>query len=252
MLSFEDVGQPIAKIMSGKFKDEILSVLDDETEKTTAMGTPELNLHTDTLVPLINPLQREVAYIAGPSGSGKSVYSSMLVKSFKAAHPEGEVYLFSRTPYKDDPAYVDIKPLQIELDETLITEPIDLAEIKQDSLVIFDDTNTVPDEKIRKKLEELMADIMEVGRKLRIWIIITNHLVNPNERKFARTVMNEMQTFTFFPRSGSAYQIKYCLDKYFGMPKTTIDRILKLKSRWVTVKKTYPQCVIYKNGVFMI
>lgn len=250
MLTFEDRGTPIAKVKDGRFKGEILSV-DEDDEGDKYMSTPELNLKKSSLTPLIDPFKREVCYIAGPSGSGKSYYSSNLVKSFKVAYPKSEVYLFSRTDWKDDPAYKEVKPMQVDLD-TIAEEPLDITEIKNNSLVIFDDCNTIPDDKIKKQVIQLMEDIMEVGRKLKIWIIITNHLVNPNEKKLGRTIMNEMQSFTFFPKSGSAYQIKYCLKNYFGMSNTQINRIMQLKSRWVTVKKNYPQTVMYKHGAYIL
>jgi hypothetical protein len=255
MLSLQE-GEPIAIIESGKYKGELIGLVKDEENSEDSSeelcGTREIYLKKDTLSPVLSANERQVGYIAGPSGSGKSFYASKLIKMFKKMFPKKDIYLFSRTDYKDDPAYKKLKPIQIELDESLIDDPIDITEIQGGSLIIFDDCNTIPDTRIKKVVDALICDIMEVGRKLGIWIILTNHLVNPNEKKFARTVMNEMQSFTFFPKSGSAYQIKYCLKNYFGMSKEQIEKIMRLKSRWVTVLKNYPQCVLYKHGVYLI
>jgi hypothetical protein len=93
---------------------------------------------------------------------------------------------------------------------------------------------------------------MEVGRKLNCNMIITNHLVIPNEKKFARTLLNEINMISLFPKSGSSQQIKYALKTYWGMNNKQIDKILDLKSRWVIISKTYPQYVLYENGCFIL
>jgi len=97
-----------------------------------------------------------------------------------------------------------------------------------------------------------MADIMEVGRKLDITIVITNHLVIPNENKLARTIMNEIQSLTFFPQAGSNAQVEYALKKYFGLGKNQLNKIFDIKSRWVTVSKKYPMYVMYERGCFIL
>ena len=95
-----------------------------------------------------------------------------------------------------------------------------------------------------------MADIMEVGRRLNINIIITQHLICGNEKKLSRTLMNEMNYLTVFGRSGSTQAIKYCLKTYFGLIKKQIDEILALPSRWVTIKKDYPMAVISQSKIY--
>jgi len=105
---------------------------------------------------------------------------------------------------------------------------------------------------MKKELSKLVVDICEVGRKLGLWIILTSHLVSPDDRSLSRCMMNELTGFTFFPRSGAVHQIKYALDKYFGLSKTQIDKIMHLPSRWVTVMRTFPQCVLYRKGVYLL
>jgi hypothetical protein len=64
--------------------------------------------------------------------------------------------------------------------------------------------------------------------------------------------MNEMQSMTVFPKSGSAQQIKYALKTYFGLDKNQIENIINLPSRWVTIFKGFPQTVMYENGAFIL
>jgi len=206
------------------------------------------------LVPLPDLTDRFVDYIAGPSGSGKSTIASGLATEFKKIFPRKPIYIFSRTDAKNDPAFAKLKPIQISIDDSLLTEPIDITqEIREGgALMIFDDCGTIQNDKLRKEVEKLMADAMEVGRKLQCSMIITNHLVIPNEKKFARTVLNEMHNLTVFPKSGSAQQIRYALKTYFGLNNKQIDEILALKSRWVRISKSYPQYVLYDKGAYIL
>jgi hypothetical protein len=244
-------GRPIAVIDNGKYKGEIIYIKDDKGPNDYE-GTKDINLKNSTVNPMLDDKARSVMYIAGPSGSGKSTYAANLAKSYRKMHPKKDIYIFSRTDSRDDPAYKKLKPIQVTLDDSLITDPIDISEIDGGSLIIFDDCNTVHDEDIKKEIEKLQADIMEVGRKMDISIIMTNHLVNPNEKKLGRTIMNEMHGGTFFPKSGSSYQIKYCLKQYMGLDNKQIDEIMKLPGRWVTILKHYPMCVLHEHGAYLL
>lgn len=206
-----------------------------------------VELHGDKVfTPLLNNQERDVTYIAGPSGSGKSTIAAKLIKEWKKDYPEGEVYIFSRTDAREDPAFKKIHGMrQVIIDKNLIENPIVIEdEIDPNSLVLFDDVGTIHDKTIRSEVEHLMTDIMEVGRKMRIWIIITSHLIIPNERKFARTVLNEAQKLIVFPGGGGSQQIRYALMTYFGYNKKQIDSFLDTQSRWLLFSKTFPFYVL--------
>lgn len=242
-------GRPIAMIMGGD-NDGKLICIDENCEN----GYEDIILGENSkLKVLMNMKERGVYYIAGPSGSGKSTAAINLIKDYLKMYPNTEFYVFSRTDAKQDPAFKGVKINQIKIDESLLDNPIDISkELSERSILFFDDCGTIQDDKLKKYVEHLMSDVMEVGRRLNINIVITNHLVIPNERKFARTVLNELQYFTFFPKSGSSQQISYCLKTYFGLVKKQITEILKLNSRWVTVIKNYPMCVVYEKGVYIL
>lgn len=194
---------------------------------------------------------REVVYIAGPSGSGKSTYASKYIENYKSIHPDKPIYVFSRLP--KDQAIDRLNPTRIVINEELIKYPIDISkELVGGCLVLFDDCDTINDDKLKKAVSKLKNDILETGRHNEIYIVNTSHLVNPNERKDARTIMNECHSLTVFPKSGSAHAIRYALQKYFGLGKEMIEDILNLPSRWVTIFKSYPQCVLYDKGAFLI
>jgi len=211
----------------------------------------DLEFHTDKkLIPLPDFTNRFVEYIAGPSGSGKSTIASGLAQEFRKMNPSTPIYMFSRTDAKEDPAFTKLKLIQIPIDESLLEDPIDITHEIQDEgcLLIFDDCGTIHNDKLRKEVEKLMSDAMEVGRKLNCNMIITNHLIIPNEKKFARTILNEMNMLTVFPKSGSAQQIRYVLKTYWGMANNQIDDILSINSRWIRISKNYPQYVLWETG----
>jgi hypothetical protein len=271
MLNF-DRGRAIAIINGKEYNNEILYI-DSEDKKccgcmrcsagcsykkccrkckySSNLGR-KINLRNSKLTPLPKINERSVDYIAGPSGSGKSSYAVNMAKIFKKVNPKSDIYIFSRTDIDNDPAFDGLDYHQVKIDESIITDPIDITELNEGCFILFDDCGTIQNDKYKKAVEKLMGDIMEVGRKLNIWITITNHLVIPNDKKFARTIMNEMQTLTVFPKSGSAQQIRYCLKNYYGMNNSQIDYILNLPSRWVTIHKNYPMCVVYETGAFIL
>lgn len=212
-------------------------------------GTKEYHT-TQQIIPLPDFTNRFIEYIAGPSGSGKSTMSVSLALEYQKEFPNRKVFIFSRTNAKDDPAYKNLKFKQFIINEELITNPIDITKecSKNGCLLIFDDCGTINNEALKKEIEKLICDAAEVGRKLQISMIITNHLIIPNERKFARTLFNELTTFTFFPKSGSSQQITYSLKTYFGLNKKQIEKILHLDSRYVRISKGYPQFLQYSHG----
>jgi Cdc6-like AAA superfamily ATPase len=268
-------GRPLAKISGGAYNNEIIYIDPDSTgycnccrkcstscKKKSCCKQCDIKSNLGTAVEIeggiLKPIynlsgERSVDYISGPAGSGKSTYSSNLIKAYKMDNPNRDLFVFSRTDAKKDPAFTGMKLTQIPIDESIVEHPIDITkELTQGCLILFDDCNTINDDKQKKAIDKLMADIMEVGRKLMITIIITNHLVIPNEKKIARTIMNEMQTLTVFPKSGSVQQIRYCLKQYFGMNNKQIDQILSLPSRWITFLKHYPITIIWERGIFIL
>jgi len=273
MLSFSK-GRPLAKIIGGQMNGKFICINSGETDKCCEKCSDRcrkrkccrncnLCCQEDSdddigdsieidgkLEPVPNIEGREAPYIAGPSGSGKSTYAGKYIQYYKKLFPNNQIYVFSRKP--SDPAIDHLYPNRIMIDESLVTEPIDiLSELADGALVLFDDCDTIQNDKVKKAVSKIKNDILETGRAAEIYIVTTSHLVNPNERKDSRTILNECHSLTIFPKSGSAYQIKYALKNYFGLSKNQIDEILSLPSRWVTIFKSYPQCVLYEKGCYI-
>jgi type IV secretory pathway VirB4 component len=241
-------GHPVAIIDGGNNSGKIIYI-----DETMDRGYESIGLEDGKMRMLMDYFSRKVYFIAGPAGSGKTTFAANLIKDYLKMYPDCEFYFISRTIGNDDPALKGLKINQIRLDDSLINNPINIEkEIGKRSIFFFDDCNTITDEKLKSYVEKLMYDIMEVGRKLNINIIITQHLLNSSEKKLGRAIMNELNFMTFFPRSGSAHSINYCLKTYFGLTKKHIDHILNLPSRSVTISKNYPMYILYDKGIYIL
>jgi|ERR1700753_10840 len=270
MFSF-DSGKPIAVIKGGTFNGEILFV-DSEDSKCCggcsykcsrqaccndcSMCYDKMILPKDIGIEgdfqhIPNEKER-VIYIAGPSGSGKSTYASKYIEMYLKLFPHAKFFVFSRL--NDDEPLDKLNPHRVTIDQSLIEEPIDITQdVIPDSIILFDDIDTIQDKKLQLAVNKLKADILEIGRHMNIRCVITSHLVNPNERSASRTLLNEMQTLTVFPNAGSTYQIEYALKKYFGFSTKQIRSVLDMKNtRWVTIFKDYPQVILTEHRAVFV
>lgn len=266
MLTFKDIGKPIAIIHGGYDDAEIISIVDDKKERYGYYSDESDSDYDDIqdnyfevedegkLVPLPSMDPRSVIYIAGPSGSGKSTMASLQAEKYRKMYPGNQVYIFSRLD--TDPAYdgkFNPPIIRMKIDNNLITKPIDVAkQLKGGCLVIFDDIDTIQEDKLKKAVLKLQGDILEIGRHNNIYIICCCHLINSNDKKFSRTILNEATSITVFPKSGSTYQIGYMLKNYFGLGKKQIEELLAMDTRWITLFKGYPQAVCTETSCFLL
>jgi energy-coupling factor transporter ATP-binding protein EcfA2 len=254
MLAFTDCNDKnsrcIAKVIGGKLDKQKLYVVNPKHSKKYQTGKTVI-VEDGILQPIPNIKTREIPYVAGPSGSGKSTWASKFAELYHKLHPDNEIYIFSRVA--KDPAFDKLHPVRVPVDESLVADPIDIMEeIEDHDLVIFDDCDTITDDKVKKAISKVKNDILETGRHKNICCIVTSHLINGNDRKDSRTILNECHNLTIFPASGGAYGIKYALKNYWGMGAKDIDKIMKLPSRWVTISKNYPQYVLYEKGSYIL
>lgn len=187
---------------------------------------------------------RDVLYICGRSGSGKSYYLSKYVKEYKKMFPKNKVYLFSRK-LEDDNLDKEIDK-RVFIDKTIIDEPFEV-ELFENSLVIFDDTDVLPDD-LKKSVNHLRDQILEIGRSLKISCIITNHLCTSPDLK---RVLNECHSATIFPANINR-QMVYFLENYCGLDKEDIKDIKKCNSRSATIFLKYPPVIMTEKKVWLL
>ncbi len=200
-----------------------------------------------SLIPSISGSDR--IFIAGPTGSGKTSIISQYVKDFVKLFPEKKVYLFSDV---DKDPLLDTIPqiIRRKLDKDFLDNPIHTEEIKN-SLVIFDDIDSIQAPKILKAVQTLRDSVLRRGRHEDILhVITTSHLLT--DYKNTRVVLNEATHIILFPSSGANNSINYILKTYVGLSPKQIPKVKKLKSRWVCFRINFPQLIITENQVLFI
>lgn len=243
MLNLNKEGVPFAKIIGGKYNNQVVSV-SEKSEK----GFKYLGIANDAKLQLIpNPkTEREILYITGPSGSGKSTFVRKYLEQYKKTYKDNPVYLFSSLP--DDESLDDIEPQRIRIDESIYEDPIPIAEFAN-SVVIFDDVDVISNKKIREAVYNILNQVLEIGRHFKITCLMTNHL--PSNKTDTRRILNECHYFTYFPRSSSS-KIKYVLQEYLGLDKKQISEFKKLNSRWICIKKNFPGIWISEHSLGLL
>lgn len=189
----------------------------------------------------------EKLYISGVSGSGKSTYTGGYIKEFKKMFPNDEIFVFSSV--SKDAAFDKYNPVRIPIDMELIEDPLNIHDF-ENSLTIFDDTDTIKNKQYRDSVNDIKAEMIEIGRHNKARCIITSHIIS--NYKSTRQILNEATSVSFFPKAGGVYHIKNFLKTHVGLDKNQIERVLNLPSRWVTIYRTYPSYIVWENGIVIM
>lgn len=210
----------------------------------------EITIEDGVMQHIPDPEKRSVLYVAAPSGAGKSTYMHKYAQEYAKMFPERPIYLISRL--REDETLDDgtVSYQRVDYSDWANPdsrpEPADFA----DSLVIFDDCDTIQDKEISKAVISVRDDLLETGRHSNTEVVITSHVINNYQQ--TRRILNEMTSLTIFMQGSSYHQVSYALRNYFGISAKEVDKLRNLPSRWVTVFKNYPQCVLYERGAFII
>jgi hypothetical protein len=249
-MNFENQGTPVAVIKT-EGRNARCPILCVEAKKESIRPFNELNLKENEgrIQPIPNPEQeRQILYITGASGSGKSYFTRQYCAEFQRIFPKRPIYLFSSI--NDDSSIDEIKGLKrIRLSPELLTEELTAGDFK-DSMVIFDDTDCITDKAMKLKINGILNSILETGRHFNTYCIYTSHL--PCAGNDTKRILNEAHSITFFPHSLGGRSLKYLLEAYLGLDKEQIKKIKALPSRWCMVAKTYPQVVISEKNAYLV
>jgi len=187
----------------------------------------------------------EKIYISGPSGAGKSYWASNWIKQAKKYIKYSELYVFSLL---DSDKVIDkLNPIRIDLDEYYIDNPLEINEIENNS-VLFDDTDMCPIS-IKKHINQLRDQILEIGRHKKIRIIITSHIFT--DFKATRKIMAESNAIVIYPNITSPYYLNIFLKTHGGFTLKQIEWIKTIKSRWICLYCTEPRYIIWETGVVL-
>lgn len=200
-------------------------------------------------IPTIDPKDfREIIYIYGASGCGKSALCRSYIDEYKKEFPSNKVYLFS---LKDGDVTLEDKDVIKIPNQLDILANIDIETLR-DSLVIFDDCEGY-DKAItseQKEIYRIQDNIAQIARDRRIFCIVTTHLACKGNK--SKIILNECHKIISFPGRVPIRSFKYLMKEYGGMEPDEISKMWKLKSRWVCINKENPRYVLHEEGCYSL
>jgi len=203
-----------------------------DASKSTCIDLPDGSEFQ--LLPSPDPEKREVFYIAGASGSGKSYIAKGIAECYKKLFPDREVYLVSKL---GEDSTLDALPFLNRVNiQSFIDDYPELDEFK-DCLVIFDDYDTLTGN-AEKVVGKLIDDLATMGRHTNTTMLCLSHYLT-NYKK-TRLLLNEATHIVVYPMATSFHALGYLLKNHVGMTKEDV-RDLKKMGRWVCIYKHYPQ-----------
>jgi len=194
------------------------------------------------LLPSPDPKKREVWYIAGASGSGKSYIAKGIASFYHKLFPDRGVYLVSKLA--EDSTLDTLKFLKRINVQSFIDEYPELDEFK-DCLCIFDDYDTLTGN-AEKVITKIIDDLAIMGRHTNTTILCLSHYLT--QYKKTRLLLNEATHIVVYPLSTSYHALRYLLKNYVGVDEDKIKELRKSGSRWLCFTKHYPQTAITQRS----
>lgn len=256
-MNFENIGLNVCHITkkTGVFNDIDIYVASKEQSKNVVI-VPEIKLDEDDdeiiqhkpYRDLGSGNTRQILYVSGASGSGKSYYTAGYMKEYHKMFPKNPIYIISSLD-KDEKLDKIKNVKRIKLDEKFYNTKFTINDMK-DSLFVYDDTEMISNELIQEKITNIKNLILTTGRHTNTYLIITSH--NTNAGLKTKLTLLEAHCITIFLISMGDKALKYLFETSFGFDKKQIQRIKALNSRWVTVIRTFPMTVLYEKGCFTL
>ena len=242
--TYSDGRIPIAIIEKSKTDNKII-FLDIKNDT----GLKDIELKDNSIlqaVPYVHKTER--VFISGQTECGKSYWMRNYMNQLRRMDEKKNIYLFSDV--QEDEEIDKIKKLtRVVIDDNVIDNIPDPMNFKN-SICIFDDYDSIQNKKILDVIQNFRDALLKRGRHENITLLISSHL--SNDYKNTRIIMNECNKIVIFPKAGNVYALKYLLNKYIGMDKKQIQKLMGLPSRWVMIHKNYPQYIIYEKGIYIL
>jgi len=191
----------------------------------------------------------ERIYVPAPSGSGKSTFIGEYLKYLKEMKngKKRKIYIFSRV--EEDEPLDKYKPIRIPLEEDYFkNNPLQIEDFKN-SILIFDDIDTIMNKSVVKYVRNFRDDVLETGRHYDITILSTSHIIA--NFLATRTLINESNAIVLFPRGSSFAAVANFLERYLGFTKNQIRYVENLPTRWIWFWKEYPKYAVHERGAFI-
>lgn len=195
-------------------------------------------------IPSPDPKKRQIWYICGASGAGKSWFAKGIAENYKKLYPDREIYLVSKL--NEDETLDNMKggkPKRIKVQSLVDDYPENLEDFRE-SLIIFDDFDTF-DKPYNVAVQKFIDDVASMGRHTVTSMLCISHLITNFSK--TRLILNESHFYVVYPNGCSAKGMNLLLGTYAGLDKSEIDKIRKMDSRWACIFKNYPPYMITEH-----
>lgn len=233
-------GRPVFRVKSGSKDKNVKFYVDTEYDNKKELVKQYSNSGLLQLIPNKKG-NRDVIYVSGISGVGKSTWVRDYAKEYIKKFPSNNVIVIS--PKKHD-IFDEIKCIRIKCDEqNFVEEPINIEDELSDSLVIADDYESC-DKPIRDGIINLLNKICIEGRQYNISCCIITHTFS--NFLSTRTLLSESHYLVIFPGT-SMHQFKTYAKNHIGLSNDQINKIINVRSRWVCIHKNFPTFYLTSN-----
>lgn len=190
--------------------------------------------------------ERDIQYVSGMSGSGKSTFVARFANEYKKLHPKNPIFLFTGLEPEPGGSIESIKGLQrIKFDDAFMAHEFTIQDMAS-SLLIFDDIDVITSKIILDKLYSLLKLALETGRHSHTSVCFTSHTACNKDR--TKAILTECHSITIFPSGMGDLPLKYLLQSYFGLTNKQINEIKELDTRALTLYRTLPKVMVYDTG----
>ena len=198
------------------------------------------------LIPNPDPKKREVWYVTGTSGSGKSWIARQYAEYYHKLFPKRDIYLISKLD--EDETLDKLKFLKRIPIKSLIEEYPKLEEFNE-SLTIYDDYDTLTGD-AEKVVLKLIDDCAIMGRHQTASMMCLSHY-STNYKK-TRLILSEATHIVVYPQATSYHALRHLLKNYAGVDEDVLARHRKLGSRWLCYAKQFPTYMISQRSAEML
>lgn len=213
------------------------------------------------LEPTHDPDGRNIWYITGISGSGKTRMARWLCERYRALWPDRAIHYVSfkekpdrAMPTRKTHPHDPVKVTRL-LHSKLATTPLSTDALSRSLLVVDDVDNLLKNKpKAGRAVQILVDDVCLTGRsheggKGAVSLVYITH--NASNFLQTRTLASEADTIVFFPRGLAAIESLKKMLQNFGGPacdRAAVTAALATDAKWVAIRKRYPFALVHEGG----
>ncbi len=218
----------------------------DETKRKEVGGEPSDDPDLEVLVPI--PLKSVFqSCIFGPTGVGKSYWAaSTLMRGYEYYNPDNEIVVWSFFEYDD--AFKHLAKVRYQpINEQLLMRPPRVEDF-ENRLLVFDDVESLPVE-LRDVVLRFRDQCLATGRKHGVSVIAIAHEIFGGHT--TKSTLLECEQIVIF-NQGLVEPLIKLMKKKYNMSRSDINFVLNTNTRWVMIKRSYPQAIVTPREIKII